>query len=176
MSTLALLGIGGSAAALNYLLTAWWIPITVVLIMTVMLALPMRRLWQWITGTYNTAINLLCHILFTLPLLLCAILTVNLATSGKDAQATEAVVEKVYTETRYHTKRVSRKVYTRGTPYTVYRVEIKFPQGMKRHFDIKRKLFNQLMKGDTVSVNVSKGALGMKVFNGSETVLSHHKQ
>lgn len=175
LSTLALFCIGGCAAELNYLLTAWWIPVSIVLVITVALALPLRRMWQWIIGKSNVALILLCHILFTGPLLLCAALTINLATSGKNVQPTEAVVERVYTETRYRTKRLSRKVYTRGAPYTVYRVEVHFPEGEKRHFDIKRQLFARLTKGDTISVDVSKGALGMKVFNGSETKLTHHK-
>jgi hypothetical protein len=114
---------------------------------------------------------MICHLVFTFPLLLCTALTVNLLTADKNPVNTKAVVEKVYTETRYHTKRVSRKVYTRGAPYTVYCVEIQFPEGKKRHFDIKKKVYNRLSKGDTVSVDIKKGALGMRMFNGSEMQL-----
>lgn len=168
MSAVALFCMGGCAAELNYLLTPWWIPVVIVMAITIPLALPMRGLWQWLTGKQNVALNMLCHLIFTFPLLLCAALTVNLFTADKNPVNTEAVVERVYTETRYHTKRVSRKVYTRGAPYTVYCVEIQFPEGERRHFDIKKKVYNRLSKGDTVSVDVKKGALGMRVFNGSE--------
>lgn len=181
MSAVALFCIGGCAAEFNYLITPWWIPVVIVLAISVPLALPMRGLWQWLTGKQNVALNMICHLVFTFPLLLCTALTVNLLTADKNPVNTKAVVEKVYTETRYHTKRVSRKVYTRGAPYTVYCVEIQFPEGKKRHFDIKKKVYNRLSKGDTVSVDIKKGALGMRMFNGSEmhlpeTATPEHKK
>lgn len=167
MLTITIFCIGGCAYMFRTLLTQWWIPALVTAIPAIALALPARGLWRWFTGRDNVALNLICHILFTYPLLLCVALTVNYATSGKGNVRENAIVERVYRETRYKTRRVSRKVYTRGAPYYVYCIEIRLPDSRKRDIEVQKNIYNRVSRGDTVGIDVSRGVLGMSVFNSS---------
>lgn len=163
--------IAGCIYLFHFLLTPWWIPTLILLPLAVVTALPARGLWRWMTGTRNVAINLIGHIVFTFPLLLCAALTINYATSGKHATREEVAVTRVYKETRYKTRRVSRKTYVRGAPYPVYFIEIRFHDGRSKDIEVLKKTYDRVSKGDTIGVDVSKGKLGMTVFDGRDLQL-----
>lgn len=173
--TLAIMLGVGSAVETNYLLTSWWIPLSVSVFIAAVLALPMRRFWQWLTESDKTALNLLVHMVVMTPIIYFAILTVNYVFRFNTSTTVNAKVERVYSETRYHTRRVSRRVYTRGTPYKAYGIEITFHNGKKRHFDVKKNVYDRLVKGDTITVDIYKGRLGMQVFNSSELKLGDEK-
>lgn len=157
--------IGGMIFMLKVLISPWWIPVIIATVIGTGLALPMRGLWKWMTKSDNITLNLICHLLFTIPLLICVGLSVNYATSGKNIIHEKAIVERVYRETRYKTKRVSRKVYTRGAPYYAYCMKLRLPTGNIRDIDVKKKIYDRLSKGDTVGIDVSKGILGLSVFD-----------
>ncbi|MDE5645067.1 MAG: hypothetical protein K2I45_05435 [Muribaculaceae bacterium] len=158
--------IAGCIYLQHFLLTPWWIPALILLPAALALALPTRGFWHWLTGIRNVAVNLVCHMVFSFPLLLCATLTVNYVTAGKNADREEATVTRVYKETRYKTRRVNRRTYTRGAPYSVYFIEIHFNDGRTKDIEVLKKTYDRVSKGDTIGVDVSKGRLGMTVFDG----------
>ena len=164
--TVTVFNIAGSIYLYHFLLTPWWIPALIFLPAAVATALPARGLWRWMTGSRNVAVNLVCHIVFAFPLLLCSALTINYATSGKHSTKEAVVVTRVYKETRYKTRRVSRKTYVRGAPYPVYFIEIRFRDGRSRDIEVLKKTYDRISKGDSVVVDVSKGKLGMTVCDG----------
>lgn len=171
--TVALMSAAGCYFMLRQLVTPWWIPVCVVLAVTVPLALPMRGIWRWLTGSDNVALNLLCHMLSVFPLLLCAALTVNYACANVSGK-TEARIEKVYRQTRYRSRRVGRRTYTRGEPYQVYCMEIETSGGLRRDFDISRKIYSKAAKGDTIQLDILSGPLGMKMLDISHPHLPEH--
>ena len=54
----------------------------------------------------------------------------------------------------------------RGAPYPVYFIEIRFRDGRSRDIEVLKKTYDRISKGDSVVVDVSKGKLGMTVFDG----------
>lgn len=47
-------------------------------------------------------------------------------------------------------------------------MELRLPTGNTRDIDVKKKIYDRLSKGDTVGIDVSKGILGLLVFNASD--------
>ncbi len=163
--TLALMAALFSIIMMKELLGPRWILLLLTLVVTVPLALPLRRFWRWLTQRDSIAVNLLCHIIIVYPLLLCTALIVNMACAENHGEKIRVKTTRLYTETRYHTKRVSRKVYTRGAPYTVFCIEIEMPDGSHRNFDIKKKKYDSIDVGDTVAIPVRSGALWLDVLD-----------
>lgn len=170
-SMLVIASVAGCIFMFKLLLTPWWIPVSICIIFCVALGLPLRRLWRGLTKSDNLALQMCVNLVFLLPLALCTVLTINYATSGRQERDENAIVRRVYWETHYKTKRVSRRVYTRGAPYKVYYISIELADGHKRDVQVLKKTYDRLVKGDTIGVHLSKGALGMKVFNGTDFIL-----
>lgn len=165
--TIVIFCIGGCILMLKELLTPIWIPLVITLAITLPLALPLRPVWRWLTGSENVAINILCHIVAIWPLILSIALLVNKCNPREPEREIDVTIERLYRETRYKTRRVSRRVYARGAPYYVYCAELNLPGDKQRDFDIKKKYYDRLMKGDTVGIITYKGILGMQIINAS---------
>lgn len=163
--------IAGCVYMFKLLLTPWWIPVSICTIISIALGIPLRGLWRWLTKSDNIAFHTIVNLLVILPFTLCAALTVNYATSGRNETDEKVVVNRVYWETHYKTRRVGRRTYTRGAPYKVYYLSLTLGEGHNRDVQVLKKTYDRLVKGDTIGVHVSKGALGMKVFNGSNFIL-----
>lgn len=180
MATIALMCAAGCYLMLRDSLTPRWIPVCIALLVTVPLALPLRGVWKWITGSDNVALNMASHVLFIFPLLLCSALVVNYA-CGSPTGSIDACVEKVYRQTRYRSKRVGRRTYTRGQPYQVYCLEVRTDNGTTRDLDISRKIYNQVCKGDTIHLDVLTGPLGIRMLDTShphlpEKIMTRQKE
>lgn len=160
--------VGGCIYMLRELLSARWIPICLTLVFAGCLALPLRSLWRRLTKSSNIALHLILHICFTWPLVLLLALIINFVNPASEKHRMDMTVERVYTETRYHTKRVGRRTYSRGAPYKVYRIDITTPDGRSRGFDVKKKIYDRVSKGDTIELDVYRGILGMTVFNAGD--------
>lgn len=74
-----------------------------------------------------------------------------------------AIVERVYSETRYHKKRVGRNRYVNGEPYKVFYMEVGLPGGWHRSLPVGAGEFRHRHKGDTVDLPVVRGLFGMYV-------------
>lgn len=166
---LLLTSLAGCVYLLRDTLTAWWKPLLVVWFVATALYLPLRRPWSRLLHTENLAAGIVCHLLVALPVLLCAALLVNyLGSRGGDSQTVMLKVERVYNKTHYRSKRVSRRVYTRGAPYKVYYIEAAMPDGKNREFQVTHKTYKTINKGDTALVEFRKGLLGMPVIDHRE--------
>lgn len=80
---------------------------------------------------------------------------------GGEAHETEAEITRVYSETRYKTRRVTRRTYARGESYKVYFAEIDLGHGVRRPVPIDRGRYRRLRPGMRVSVGLCRGALGL---------------
>lgn len=133
-------------------------------------AIPACRLWQKITGWEGMVWNGLLHVVVLSALLSGVILSVNYfcASDGNFARE-RVIVENKYRKTEYQSRRISRRVYTRGNPYYVYEVELRFlkPEFAARNKTVRipKKQYDALRLGDTATVSLGRGALSMPVFN-----------
>lgn len=156
---------------LKTLLTPWWIPVACVLPVSLLLYYPLRGLNEWITDSSKKWLNILNHLFLTWPTLLIAVLVTNMLTAEGESKEVAARVDRVYKETRYRTRRVGRRTYTRGAPYQVTRMDVTLTDGREYGFDIPKKLYSRITVGDTVVIPTSTGAFHLTWMDESKAKL-----
>lgn len=160
---LLIIAIGGITGSLimsrNLLSPVYWLWI-ISLIVSIALSLPMRSLWKWLTGCNAAWITIILNTLFFTPVICCIALIINFS-GQQDSIREDAVVTRLYTETRHQTKRVSRKHYVQGPPYKVYFMELNLSSSGKVNVETTHKIYKILMKGDEVSICRYRGLLGL---------------
>ena len=128
--------------------------------------------WELMTHTTNIVVNILCHIVVATGLFMAVILGVNyFGRHSSDTDVVRAEIVKVYSETRYRSKRVVRNRYTRGEPYQVYYMDVRLPGGRVCQRSISLNLYNRYARtshlcserADSVDLLLTKGALGMTI-------------
>lgn len=159
---------------LKSLLTSWLIPTFCLLPVAIALTLPLRGAAKRLTDSDKTWLNTLCTILFLYPVLLLAVLLTNRVFADGKTRDVPAVVTRVYKETRYKTRRVSRRVYARGAPYKVNRVDVILPDGDSRSFDVSKKVYNAVNKGDTVDIPATTGLFRLTFLDQSHIKARHY--
>lgn len=122
------------------------------------------RLWIRLTGTQAFLPNYLCHSVCT-GILGTALFYIGNYGLADDAAGhlEKAVVEETYYKVRHKTRRVSRGRYARGDAYNVYYMKASFGDGSVKDFEVERKKYVRLHKGDTVELFISKGFFGFPV-------------
>ena len=145
-----------------------WLFWGIILLISIGSGLILGRRWSKITKVSNFAVNLIVHVIVFALFLAAAVLIVNYSTADLATAAPEhVVVERKYTKTRYHTKRITRKTYVRGEPYEVYYIDLDIPQIGERAFQVPIKVYSSLSAGDTATVRLGQGILGLKVVDAS---------
>ena len=148
-----------------------WI-ISVSLVLAAASAIILWQKWEMLTHTANVVVNILCHVVAATGLFMAIILGVNyFGRYSSDTITVRAEVVKVYSETRYHSKRVARNRYIRGNPYQVYFMDVRLPDGrvrqrsisLKRYNRYARKSHKQRERADSVDLMLTPGALGMTI-------------
>lgn len=120
-------------------------------------ALPCVRLWRRLTNSEKLWINIPLHIVVATLVLLFAFYGLNrLGSQGKPARQETAIVERAYMQTRHHSRRVRRGVYTRGDAYTVFVADVTIG-GYTHQVDVSNAVYRGISNGDTLSVDVRDG-------------------
>jgi len=141
-----------------------WFPIVTALAFAAITGFAFAQKWEKFTNTASFILNYICHLIAVTGVFCASFYIVNYAFADSTTTHTvKAVVERRYSETRYKSKRIRRNVYGRGEPYKVYYMELKFDNGMRKARYINLKKFNRIRKGDTVKVDIARGALYIPV-------------
>lgn len=120
------------------------------------------RYWHRVTGTANRWINSIVNILAVGIVAGFTFVAVNYFCAGEPREI-DGVIARRYQETRYQSRRVSRRTYVRGHPYQVYFLEVDIPDWGNRSFEVARSKYNHYRKGDSISLTESRGGLGLRV-------------
>lgn len=148
----------------NLTLASGALVITAAAAFAIITSVPAWRMWSKLTTVKNRWIAQLFHAVAVTPLAIVAVLGINYyAASTESFTPVGTEVHKVWSETHYRSKRVSRRTYTRGEPYKMYYAEIELPTGRHKEINITRTQFSRLHAGDSITVNVGRGALGLQV-------------
>lgn len=159
-----IIAIGGCIAIGANTLGPLMIPCIVVAVVTAVCSVFMRRLWQKLSRTSNRWINMGISVIVMFPILMCTVLAVNYFGSDDASLQTEnAVIQRLYSKTRHHTKRVSRRTVGVGEAYKVYYAEVDMAGATGKEISLNLKQWQRLHKGDTIKLQVARGALGMRV-------------
>ena len=130
--------------------------------------------WRRLTGIGNYALNFVVNGLVIGIVLSALFLGINYFTADFDGgEPLRGIVGHKYEKTRYRTKRVSRRTYTRGEPYKVFFLQIDLTETGPRDFEVRRELYNSVRNGDTVTYREARGALGMEVIRRSSITPLH---
>lgn len=173
-STLLLFLAGGIGAMLESTMVNPWIFFGVVIALGVASGAVLHRSWGKLTGSGKLYLNFPLHVVVFTIVMSAALLMGNyFATDFDRLPAGRVIVENRLTKTRYHSKRVTRRTYTRGAPYKVYYLEISFPDGKRKEVYVKKSLYDKARKGDTATVSIGRGALSFPVFDPHSLKLLH---
>lgn len=142
------------------------VPAIISLLAAIALAFPYHNLWQRLTGLGKPWLNAAVHIVFATVLFMALFYGINWLGRSSVPRQTTATVTSVAKETRYHTRRVRRGVYTRGAPYTAFVATINIG-GNRRSVDISYDNYRGLRKGDTLDVELYSGLLGQDIIDYS---------
>lgn len=144
---------------------SWWIVPSVTLAVGVATGLHLWRPWRYITGRDSMWLNLACHTVFTAVVLTFIFFGINNMLADRSTLHTEkAVVTAHYKHEHDRTRRVRRGRYVpTGEKYYTYSLEIKLSDGDVKTVTVPLSRYNNVRNGDSVSVPVCRGLLGVTV-------------
>ena len=155
--------IGAVGAFAQYTLVNRWIPFLISFFIAAATGLTLWRIWRRFTDIQVFWVNYLCHLICVTCFCWGAFYLLNSTVTIRPAHPEDVVIERKYTVTRYHTRRVGRRSVGRGAPYTVYKVKARFPDGAIRSFELPGSRYKQLRKGRSITINIRRGIFGAPV-------------
>lgn len=124
----------------------------------------LAKRWERVTGIRNYVVNFLVNLVVAGLVLSALVLGINYTTADTFSNEPELVtISRKYTKTRYKSKRVGRRHYTRGEPYKVYFLELEIPDIGSRQIEVSHKLYGSVRDGDTLTLRTGRELLGMEV-------------
>ncbi len=134
----------------------------------------LHRAWGRLTGTSKFYINYPIHLVVSAIVLSAAVLMGNYYPTDFSLLPEEKVIiDQRLRKTRYKTRRVSRRVYTRGAPYQVYYLKVALPDGKRKQIYVNKALYDKARQGDTATVRVGRGKLSFPVMDPNSLKLLH---
>lgn len=85
------------------------------------------------------------------------------------------VVEKVFHQTEYETRRVG-KYTTQRYPREVYYLRLRRPDGHYKNVKVRYELYNRASRGDTVMLPIGPGRLGWEICDAEHLTLPHPRK
>lgn len=165
VAVLLAIGFYGMAIALQHnTFVNGWIPFSIAAVVGTTTGIWGWKMWRRLTGSESVWINFPAHAVFFTGMVLFAIYALNYyCADPATAHEEQAVVARRYTKTRHRTERVGRRGYRQGAPYKVYFIELDFPGGRSKDMELSRSQYVSRHKGDTVTLSLREGLLGLTV-------------
>lgn len=126
--------------------------------------LPLFNKWSAITGSYRLPVNIICHLIAATGFFMSLLLGINYWGRNVAETKTERVnIIRVYSEEHHRSRRVGRRYITNGEAYNVYYIDVELPGGYEKALSVTPAKFRNYHKGDSVTVKLTPGALGMTI-------------
>lgn len=164
---LTMLALSGWAVALySDAVIDWWLVPSAALAVGLATGLHMWSIWRRVTGSQSMALNYICHAVVTGIVISFLFFFINDEFSDRDGEHTEqGVVTGHFREERHRTRRVGRRYVATGEKYYVYRLEVKLPSTDPKMISVTYDRYKSVRDGDSVSVPVRKGWLGVTLLD-----------
>jgi len=163
-STILLFLVGSISSILESTIVNQWIFFATVVAVAAATGTVLHRVWAKLTHTCKFYINFPLHLIVASIVISATMLMVNyFATDYQALPLEKVVIEKRLQKTRYHTKRVTRRVYTRGDPYKVNYLRITLPDGSSKEVYVNKKLYDKSHPGDSATIRMGRGILSIPV-------------
>lgn len=176
--TILIMLAGGIAGMTETTMLNWRVFFGIIVTVAAATGTVLHRGWEKLTGIGKFYINFPLHMVVFTIVVAAALLMGNYFGSDFSAfQEEKVVVDQKIRKTRHHTKRVSRRVYTYGTPYYVYYVDIALPDGTRKEIYVNKKVYDRAHAGDTATVRIGRGPLSFRVLDPNSLKLppARHK-
>ena len=145
--------------------SAMTIACVAVAVAVVCLGRPLRGFWQRLIKSDNRILTTVIHFVAGFILLGSIVLLVNdLPTDYSSLPETDAVVSERHVEVRHKKERVGRHRYRDGKAYNVYVIKGQTADGTEVELEVGRKFYNTHREGDTISLRMGPGTLGLTVY------------
>lgn len=169
---------GGIAGMIGTTMLNWWVFFGIIVIVAAATGTVLHCGWEKLTGTGKFYINFPLHmVVFTIVAAAALLMGNYYGSDFSSFQEEKVIVNQKIRKTRYQTKRISRRVYTRGAPYYVYYVDITLPDGTPKEIYVNRNVYNKAHVGDTATIRMGRGALSFRVIDPNSLKLpsTRHK-
>ncbi len=169
---------GGIAGMIGTTMLNWWVFFGIIVIVAAATGTVLHCGWEKLTGTGKFYINFPLHmVVFTIVAAAALLMGNYYGSDFSSFQEEKVIVNQKIRKTRYQTKRISRRVYTRGAPYYVYYVDITLPDGTPKEIFVNRNVYNKAHVGDTATIRMGRGALSFRVIDPNSLKLpsTRHK-
>lgn len=167
----------GTASMLESTIVNRWVFFGVITAVGMATGTVLHRLWGKLTGSGRFYINFPLHVVVFTIVASSSFLMINYFATDFDALPTEKVIiENRLRKTRYKTKRVSRRVYTRGAPYYVYYLKVVLPDSTPMEIYSRKKLYDEARAGDTAVIRMGRGVLSLPVADPHSLTLLHPRK
>ena len=170
---LAALACFGLSVALHHdTLVKGWIPIVITAVIGIGTSFIGWKLWIWLTDSRNVWINGIAHAILVTGMLLAAFYSINYwGRNTVTAHIEQVEVTSRYYKIHHHTERSGRRSYSRGAPYKVYFIKVRFPDGRTKDIQLPYSEYYRLRTGAAIDMELASGFFGIPVI--SDLRLSH---
>lgn len=152
-------------------LTTLWIPWVVTAAVALATGLHLAPLCRVFTGSTRFILNYDIYSFISTGVLTGLFFSLNYFLSDpSSACGVNADVTRIYSETRYHTRRVGRRVVGRGNPYKVYNADVVLPGGRTKTIPLTLSEYNSSRHSTVMTVEVEKGFFGLPVIKHTSLV------
>lgn len=134
----------------------------VIAVLALIISIPAGKLVKCFTGWHHYLSSFMVSAVTIFMLVSTGVLSGNYYFASSSTHR-RVVIERRVEETHYRSRRVSRKVYTRGAPYQVYYFIIK-AEGECIKVKVDKKVYDSARKGDHAEMVMKKGYFSMPVF------------
>lgn len=169
---------GGITGMIGTTMLNWWVFFGIIVIVAAATGTVLHRGWEKLTGTRKFYINFPLHmVVFTIVAAAALLMGNYYGSDFSSFQEEKVIVNQKIRKTRYQTKRISRRVYTRGAPYYVHYVDITLPDDTRKEIFVNRNVYNKAHVGDTATIRMGRGALSFRVIDPNSLKLpsTRHK-
>lgn len=147
-----------------------WVPFGMAVLLGIA-SIAVSGIWRRLTGSAKWWINALYGFAVVGAVSAFAIMGGNYFMADEStAHIEEVEVVDKYREKHYKSRRVSRRVYTRGAPYWTYHVTVEFADGRRKSIEVTQKRYQRIRNGSVRELTMQKGLFGMPVVKGGKTL------
>ncbi len=152
-------------------LTTLWIPWVVTAVVALATGLHLAPSCRVFTSSTRFILNYCVYVFISTGVLAGAFFSLNFFLSDPSTvTCVNAEVTRIYSETRYHTRRVGRRSVGRGRPYIVYNADVVLPDGKTKTIPLTLTEYNRSRRSKVMTVEVERGFFGLPVFKHTTLV------
>ncbi|MDE6310436.1 MAG: hypothetical protein K2L96_01290 [Muribaculaceae bacterium] len=143
----------------------WRLPVTAACIAVIITRGGAPRFWGSELRIKNGVINRAIGILVSTGLVAAILISLNfIPHPGKEDEVYKCPIERLYKTTHQHTRRVGRHYTTTGSVYYRYHADVRLRDGKVKEYPLTLNRYRKLHKGDSLSIEIHHGLLGMDYF------------